>query len=127
MGNRYDMKTIDIAPVGVIYYLATPQPILDETYEPVSYEQWKMLRELEPSKFRLSYDDYVKSKKEQHESMIESRKNCSAELNNIYYSIDENDLEQTQNRIRGVKSDENFQKWIGGNDIEEIIEYILNL
>jgi hypothetical protein len=122
------MKTIEnIPPVGVIYYLRTPKPIIDEQYEPVSFEQWKMLRELEPTKFRLSYDDYVQTKKEQHEAMIESRKNASYELVSIAYSLDNRDIENTQTRIRDIVESDYFVKWIGDEEVNDIIQEILEL
>jgi hypothetical protein len=120
------MKTIDnIPPVGVIYYLRTAKPILDETYEPVSFENWKMLRELEPTKFQLTYDEYVQSKKGQHEVMIESRRNAQHELVSIAYSLDERDIENTQTRIRAVVESDDFVEWLGDEEVNNIIQEIL--
>jgi hypothetical protein len=115
-----------IASQGVIFYLRTPEKIVAETYEPVSREQWKMVRDLEPTKFSASYDGYVELKRQAHESMIEQRRNCSLELTSIYYSLHERDIEKTKNRLIEIQSADYFKEWVGEGTTEkvkEIIEY----
>jgi hypothetical protein len=114
----------EILKYGVVYYLQKiDKKISKQQYEPVSYEQWKMLRELEPTKFRNDYDWYVQSKKEQFDQEVEIRKNCGLELMTKHYSLHPKDIDKTKQSIRDIQSNERFEKWCTD---EHIIETIIN-
>lgn len=109
--------------IGNIFYLRKYAEIKDETYEPVSKEYWKMLRDLEPGKFGLTYSDYVELKRKQHEKDIEQRKKSNLELVNYMYSLHPNMLENTKKTIKEIQSNELFNRWMTD---KEIIDFILN-
>ena len=55
--------TKEILKYGVLYYLQKiDKNVSEQRYEPVSYEYWKMLRDLEPTKFGGDYDFYIRLK-----------------------------------------------------------------
>lgn len=113
----------EISKYGVIYYLQKIDKIVSEQrYEPVSYEHWKMLRDLEPTKFDNDYNFYVELKKEQYESEVERRKNCESELVSKHYSLHPADIDKTKQTIKEIGSNERFVKWAD----DELVESILN-
>ena len=86
----------EILKYGVVYYLQKiDKNESEQRYEPVSYENWKMLRDLEPTKFINDYEWYVKSKKEQFEQQVERRKNCELEMMSKHYSLHPSDIDKT--------------------------------
>ena len=114
----------EILKYGTLHYLQKIyKNVSEQRYEPVSCEQWKMLRELEPTKFRNDYDFYTKSKKEQYESEVERRKNCTIEVIGKHYSLHPADIDKTKQSIRDIQSNELFEKWYPN---EDVIESILN-
>jgi len=112
-----------ILSLGNLFYLKKYDEIKDETYEPVSKEYWKILRDLEPSKFGLTYSDYIELKREQHEKEINNRKKSSLELMTYTYSLNPIMLENTKKTIKEIQSNELFERWVTE---KEIIDYILN-
>ena len=109
---------------GVVHYLQKiDKNVSEQLYEPVSYEQWKMLRELEPTKFIFDYDSYVKAKKEQFENEIERRKNCEFEVMAYQYSLHPADIDKTKQTIKDIQSSERFEKWYSGDLVESILNY----
>lgn len=114
---------IQAADFGILYYFENidknPNP---EIYDPVSYEQWKMLRELEPTKFRKGYDYYVASKKEQFNREVEKRKNCSLELKNVHFDLTLHKLKGTQNTLIKIQENVLFDKWIEKEIVESILK-----
>jgi len=114
----------EILKYGVVYYLQkVDKNVSEQEYDPVSYEQWKMLRDLEPTKFRLDYDWYVKSKKEQFESEIERRKKCEFEFMTYSYSLHPADIDKTKQSIKDIQSSERFERWHWGDFVESILNY----
>jgi hypothetical protein len=110
--------------VGTIYYTKKPNPNVDEKYyEPVSFESWKMLRDLEPSKFGLPYEDYVELKRNQFEEEKKRRSTVSLELCSVFYSLRPEMIESTRKSIEKIKSDPFFNQWEGPG--EEIVALIL--
>jgi len=109
---------------GVLYYLQKmDKRISEQLYEPISYEQWKLLRELEPTKFRNDYGWYVQSKKEQFELEVERRKNCEFEIMSKHYSLHPSDIDKTKQSIRDIQSNERFEKWYNEGVVEAILNY----
>ena len=118
------MMSKEILKYGLLHYVQKiDKNVSEQRYEPVSYEYWKMLRELEPTKFENDYDFYIKLKKEQYESEVERRKNCTFELHSKHYSLHPSDIDKTKQSIRDIQSNELFEKWY---DSEDVIESILN-
>jgi hypothetical protein len=114
----------EISRYGIVHYLQKiDKNVSEQKYEPVSYEQWKMLRELEPTKFIFDYDFYVEVKKEQFENEIERRKNCEFEVMGYHYSLHPADIDKTKQTIKDIQSSERFEKWYRG----DLVESILNL
>ena len=114
----------EILKYGTLHYLQRiDKNVSQQRYEPVSYEQWKMLRELEPTKLGDDYGFYTKLKKEQYESDVERRKNCTIEFLNKHYSLHPSDIDKTKQSIRDIQSNELFEKWYPN---EDVIESILN-
>jgi hypothetical protein len=114
----------EILKHGVIYYLQKiDKNVSEQIYEPVSYEHWKMLRDLEPTKFSDDYDFYVRLKKEQYESGVERRKNCEFDLHSKHYSLHPSDIDKTKQSIRDIQSNELFETWYDNGDV---VESILN-
>ena len=114
----------EILKYGTLHYLQRiDKNVSQQRYEPVSYEQWKMLRELEPTKLGDDYGFYTKLKKEQYESEVERRKNCTIEFLNKHYSLHPSDIDKTKQSIRDIQSNELFEKWYNN---EDVIESILN-
>jgi hypothetical protein len=108
---------IPILQTGVLYYFDRPDPKVNpEMYEPVSYENWKMLRELEPTKFTLDYDGYIQLKKEQFEREVEERKNVTFYLKSVLYSTRPEMIEQTRKSIRKIIENPFFDKWVRMED-----------
>tara|TARA_R110000737_G_scaffold325769_1_gene339251 strand:+ start:904 stop:1260 length:357 start_codon:yes stop_codon:yes gene_type:complete len=114
----------EILKYGLLHYLQKiDKNVSEQRYEPVSYEYWKRLRELEPTKLGNDYDFYTKLKKEQYESEIERRKNCEFELHSKHYSLHPSDIDKTKQSIRDIQSNELFETWYNS---EDVIESILN-
>lgn len=114
----------EILKYGIVYYLQKiDKNVSEQIYEPISYEMWKMLRDLEPTKFRGDYDWYVRSKKEQFENEIERRKNCELELMSKSYSLHPSDIDKTKQSIKDIQSSERFVKWYGEDVVETILNY----
>jgi hypothetical protein len=107
---------------NLFYFKKINKTVPIDQYDPVSYEQWKMLRELEPTKFRNTYAFYVKSRQEQYEAEVEKRKDVLFELLGFTYSLYERDLAKTKQQIIEIESDPFFDKWHN----EEIKNIILN-
>ena len=116
-------EDIKVGVYGVIYYLTdVDKNVSPDLYDPVSYEQWKLLRELEPGKITNNYESYVELKREQYEGEVESRKNCNHILNTISYNLKDNQLEDTKRRLMIVQEDPLFNKWLA----QDVVDYILN-
>lgn len=112
----------EILKCGNLYYLQKiDKNVSEQMYEPVSYEHWKMLRDLEPSKFLNDYDFYVKSKKEQFELDLERRSDCELVLNCQNYSLHPGDINRTKQVIKDIQSNERFVKWYPNNGVVELI------
>jgi len=117
----------EISKYGVIYYLQKiDKNVSEQRYEPVSYEYWKMLRDLEPTKFGGDYDFYIRLKKEQYESEVERRKNCESELVSKHYSFfHPDDIDKTKQTIKEIRSNERFVKWADDELVESILNYVV--
>jgi hypothetical protein len=114
----------EILKYGVVHYLQKiDKNVSEQEYDPVSYEQWKLLRDLEPTKFIFDYDFYVKVKKEQFENEIERRKECEFELMCFGYSLHPADIDKTKQSIKDIQSSERFEKWYSGDVVESILNY----
>ena len=114
----------EILKYGVIYYLQKiDKNVSEQIYEPVSYEHWKMLRDLEPTKFSDDYDFYVRLKKEQYESEVERRKNCELELRCKHYTLHPADIDKTKESFRDIQSNERFESWYNKELVETILNY----
>ena len=114
----------EILQYGVVFYLRKiDKNVNKQQYEPVSYEQWKMLRDLEPTKFINDYDWYVRSKKEQFESEVERRKNCELELMSYHYNLHPACIDKTKQSIVDIQSNERFENWFNRDMIESILNY----
>jgi hypothetical protein len=113
--------------IGILYYLSeVDQNVSEEMYEPVSFETWKMLRELEPTKFTVPYNSYVLMKKEQFEREVESRKKSTIELKSLHYTTHPSSIGDTQKAIRKVIDSPLFVKWFNDRDIE-LVERIMKM
>jgi hypothetical protein len=116
----------EIRSWGFLYYLLKKDEnaeFIENKYEPISFEYWKMLRSLEPTKIANDYEYYVKLKEEQHLKEEERRKNCTHELNYVFYNLCSVDyLEKTRQSITEVQLSDRFEKWIDN----ELVQNILN-
>lgn len=92
-------------------------------YDPVSYEQWKMLRELESTKFIVDYEFYVKLKMEQYNNEVERRKTATLELVGYMYNLHPTCIIKTKEQIRNIESDPLFEKWQNDEIKEQILNY----
>ena len=116
----------NILKQGVIYYLLkVDKNVNPKNYEPCSFEQWKMLRDLEPSKFGNDYDFYVKLKEDQFKQEQERRENCSLDLHSVMYSLYDSDIDSTRDNINKIESNILFKEWVKPETIE-IIKNTLN-
>jgi hypothetical protein len=107
---------------GILHYFKTINKYVNpQMYEPVSFENWKMLRELEPGKFSGGYEFYIKSKEEQYEVEVERRRNCEIELCSVHYNIDKNNLEDTKKNLKIIEGDILFEKWVNKELANKII------
>jgi hypothetical protein len=114
----------EITKYGVVnYFQKIDKEVKIEIYDPVSYDQWKMLRGLEPSKFRNDYNWYVQSKKEQFESEVERKKNCELEVKCKHYSLHPAEIEETKQTIKDIESNPRFVKWCNEDTIHAILNY----
>jgi len=114
----------EILKYGVLYYLQKiDKNVSEQRYEPVSYEYWKMLRDLEPTKFGGDYDFYIRLKKEQYESEVERKKNCTFELASTSYTLHPADINKTKESIREIQSNERFVKWVDHESAEAVLNY----
>lgn len=107
----------------LFYFNKVDKNVRLDQYDPVSYEHWKMLRELEPTKFRLGYEAYVESKKVQFEEEVERRKNVDLELVSMYYNLHTDSIIKTKEFILNAQNDPFFDKWIKPELVKEILEY----
>lgn len=116
----------EIRSWGFLYYLLKKDEnaeFLENKYEPISFEYWKMLRSLEPTKIVNDYEYYVTLKEEQHLKEEERRKNCTLEANYLFYNLCSVDyLEKTRQSITEVQLSDRFEKWIDN----ELVQNILN-
>lgn len=117
------MKKNELLHKGVIWYLQIPKPESKQLYEPVSYEHWKMLRDLEPTKFRNDYFTYVKIKEEAYNVMLKNKKESSFELLNYFYDINYHSIEGTKKAIQTISEDSFFEKWLNKELVEQILKY----
>ncbi len=116
----------NISKQGVIFYLLkVDKDVNPKNYEPCSFEQWKMLRDLEPSKFGNDYDFYVKLKEDQFKQEQKNRENCSLELHSVMYSLYDSDIDSTRDNINKIESNILFKEWVKPETIE-IIKNTLN-
>ena len=106
----------------LFYFNRVDKNVRQDQYDPVSYEQWKMLRELEPTKFRHGYDAYVIMKREQYDEEVERRKNVTFELTSVYYNIDANSIVKTKQLIYNIQNNPFFEKWEKPELAKEILE-----
>jgi len=114
----------EIAKIGVVHYLQKiDKRVKKEIYDPVSYEQWKMLRELEPTKFINDYDFYVQSKKEQFELEVERKKNVGLVFACKYYSLHPEEIEKTKQTIKDIEANPRFVRWYHKDTIHVILNY----
>lgn len=112
---------------GIIYYFERPDPNVNpQMYHPVSYEHWKMLRDLEPSKFNVDYECYVQLKEEQFEREVEYRKTVSIHLKSVYYSTHPKMIEQTRKSLRKIIENPFFDRWASTEE-SEMVNNILTL
>lgn len=116
--------TKEILKYGSLSYLRKMDINVNyQTYDPVSYEQWKMLRDLEPSKFFSDYDTYVKSKKQQYMAEVEHRKRGGFEFKSVTYSLHSASIDATKQLIREIQSDELFVEWYDNELVTAILNY----
>ena len=107
---------------GVVYYMDNiDKNINPEMYEPVSYDGWKMVRELEPTKFNLPYGDYIKLKETQFNIEVERRSLCSLELKSYMYDICDDYLHSTKNKIIEIQTNPMFHSWLEIERINQIL------
>lgn len=96
-----------------------------DQYDPVSYDQWKMLRDLEPTKFRGTYDEYVTNKKAQYDAEVLNRTKIKFTLESFFYSTTKNeDKAIAKFDIEKIESNPLFNKWVNENDINELKKII---
>lgn len=107
------------------YFNHVDKDVKLDQYDPVSYDQWKMLRDLEPTKFRGTYDEYVSRKKEQYDAEVLNRAKISLTLESFYYSTREvADKVITKLNIEKIEANPLFDKWVYEADINELKNYI---
>lgn len=115
---------MQILKIGTLHYLRKiDKNVKEETYEPVSFENWKMLRDLEPGKFGLDYEEYCSLKKEQYNTEVERRKNCECEMIGYMYNLYPSEIEKTKKQIIEITSKDNFYNWLSE---QEIVDKVLN-
>ena len=120
------METL-ILKTGVLYYFDRPDPdVSQEMYEPVSYENWKLLRELEPTKFTLDYKGYCQLKLEQYTKEVEDRKKTAFYLKSVFYSVHPEMIENTRKSLRKIIESPFFEKWVRTED-SQMVNIILTL
>ena len=118
------MSKQDILKYGNLYYLEKIDKVVKpQQYEPVSYENWKLLRELEPTKFRDDYDTYVRLKEKQFNDEVERRKNVELELKVLTYSLRDDDIESTKENIKNTQKQDRFEKWVNDELVKSILDY----
>ena len=114
----------EIPIVGNLFYLEKiDKNVNKQMYEPVSYEQWKMLRELEPTKFIVGYDYYIKLKKEQYDAEVKRKEECVLELKDFLYNLDPSRIDNTKMLINEIQSGDRFEKWYNPELVEAILNY----
>lgn len=113
---------MQIQKIGTLHYLRKiDKNVKEENYEPVSLENFRLLRDLEPGKFGLDYENYCALKKEQYNREVEQRKNCDYEMIGYRYNL--YDVEKTKKEIMEIISDDNFDKWLSE---QELVDKVLN-
>jgi hypothetical protein len=109
----------------VIYYLEQiDKNIPKDKYKPVSYDQWLMLKELEPSKFGFSYKDYIKIKKEQFNQETEQLKDATLRLQSIMLAIDirnPKSIQTAKDKIKEIESGNFFDSWPNKQEVDSIL------
>ena len=106
--------------MGFVHYFRRKPKVIESDYEPMSFDLWKMFRDLEPSKFGLNYETYIRIKKEQYETKLESQKNVTLELVAFRYDLNEFELPHTKKEIGKIETDPLFEKWVQMEKIKEI-------
>lgn len=111
---------------GLLHYFNNvDKNVKMDQYDPVSYDQWKMLRDLEPTKFRGTYDEYVTRKREQYDAEVLNRAKISLTLETFVYSTREFvDKVITKVNIEEIEANPLFNKWVYEADINELKNYI---
>lgn len=111
---------------GILHYFNhVDKDVKLDQYDPVSYDQWKMLRDLEPTKFRGTYDEYVSIKKAQYDAEVLNRTKVKFTLEGFYYSTREvADKVIAKLEIEKIEANPLFNKWVYEADINELKNYI---
>jgi hypothetical protein len=107
------------------YFNHVDKDVKLDQYDPVSYDQWKMLRDLEPTKFRGTYNQYVLNKREQYNAEVIIRAKVSLTLESFYFTTTNvEDRVITQVNIEKIEANPLFDKWVNEADINELKNYI---
>ncbi len=108
----------------LVYYQLKVEKIPNgQMYDPVSYENWKMLRELQPTKFKIPYNEYVELRNEEFLEEVERRKLVDFEIKTIYYKLTHEGIMEVKERMLNIQSSKNFNKWLMS---DESVQLILN-
>jgi len=101
------MECVDIAKTGLLFYLVEKENSNPVEFEPSSYDEWKEMREREPSKMGNDYDFWVRLKKEQFEQ--QSVEPIRYQAHKVLYDL--NSPDQTYNTIITTELQKNFHEW----------------
>lgn len=121
-GHKYQEVEGLPGVLNLAYLLSVDKNVDPEEYEPVSYEHWKMLKELEPTKFRGKYDAYIQSKNEQFLQEVENRKNQSFVLNYLTLSLLDRSIDESKEALSKITTNPLFHSFVG--DYKKVIDFL---
>jgi len=118
------IEGISYYPITLHYLIEIDKTIPVDKYKPASYDQWIMLKELEPTKFGYDYQLYINLKEKEFNEEVESLKNCAFKLETITIAIDirvVETIEKLKNKIKEIETNVLFNRWLNPIEVKDLL------
>jgi len=117
------IEGISYYPIALYYLAKIDKRISADKYKPASYDQWVMLKELDPTKFLFDYNDYIKLKQKEYDEEVEFLKSQDLKLEFFMITIDirqPESIEKAKSKILEIESGEFFKNWVNKEVVNDI-------
>lgn len=113
------LEQLKLGTVGNLPYLVKVDKNVNyEMYEPMSYDNWKLFRDLSPGKMGSTYKEYCDLKRKSYTDEIERRKDIEYELKMFQYDTNFTSLNKTKKAILEIENSDLFKEWCGETTID---------